>query len=272
MSPATPAFTPDYSAALAIPATARLDVLADQLELALNGGRASDDSPYDWNFLRICVEQASNKVIADKEALNAQILQQDYLTRKKDQQDSYFLDLKAKSDFWETPDRWIQSFPIVLLTDEDRGEQYFILPPALVNLHRYQNLPSESGVRDIQPRNVYLRPKYRFAYTAQGATAHTRLPGGSLGRWLFRIEQNTATTDPFRCYLTAPRYKATIPESVKLDMYCVIRGDRTSGLPAPPLQLVEDYEIVRYATDLALLRTRQDKVIDANPTPTQVQQ
>lgn len=271
--PATPVFTPDYAAFLALPTTARLDVLADQVELALTGGQATDDSPYAWPLLRLCVQEAFDKVSADKETANLAILQADYLTRKKDEQDSYFLDLKARSDFWETPDRWIQSFPVHLLLDTDRAQQFFILPPALVNLRRYQNLPTESGVRDIQARHVNLRRRYRFAYTAQGAQAYQRLPGGTLGRHLFHLEQNTsaATPNQYRCYLTPPTSAALIPATVALDMYCVIRGDRTSGLPAPPLQLVEDYDIVRLATDLALLRARQDKIPDASPIPSQAQ-
>ena len=272
--PITPTFTPDYSAFLALPTAELLDVLADQVELQLTGGQPTSDSPYDWRALRLLVQEVFDAETLDTETRNQAVLQADYLARKKDELDSYYIDLKAKSDFWENPDRWVQSFPVPLLYDDDRKEQYFILPQAFVTLRRYQNLPSENTVRDIQARNRALRQKYRFAYMPGVTPAALRLPGGLLGRWGYYTEQTTATEDgeQYRCYLIPSKPSCKFPDNVPLLAYFVIRDSRTSGLPDPPLELVKHFNIVRKVVDAALLRTRQDKTIDANPQPTQIQQ
>lgn len=280
MSPrATPDFAADYTDILGIPTASELDVLADELDIQLNGGQASSDSAYDWPYLRLCVQQAADVETSDVETKNQALLQADYLTRKKDEVESHFTDLKAKQEFWETPERWIQSFPAPLLYDADRQEQYFILPPAFVNLRRYQNLPAEDAVRDVVPKNRVARNKYRFLYLSTGRTAYSRQPGGLLGRWGYYREQTTPTraeteagailANQHRCYLVSPKPGQQIPDSVPLLMYVVIRDSRTSGLPAPPLILVQNFNIVRRALELALLRTKMDKDIDAGPTATQ---
>ena len=271
--PATPAFIPDYSAILPLPATPRLDVLADELELMLHGGQATDDSPYDWRFLRVCVQQAFDVETGEKETLNAAVLQADYLTRKKDEQESYFNELKAKTEFWETPERWVQAWAAPLLYDADRGEEYFLLPPVFVALRRYQNLPGENAVRELRPTGASQRGRYRFAYLPSGASAFRRLPGGLLGRWGYYTEQlgGAAVDVAHRVYLVPPCAGARFPAKVPLTALYVVRDDRTSALPPPPLRLVEDYDIVRRALELALLRTKEDRVQDANPMPTQPQ-
>lgn len=280
-TPATPAFTADYTDFLSIPDAKFLDVLADQLELQLNGGQATDDSPYAWPYCRLCVQQAFDVETAETETKNLALLQADYLTRKKDETESYFLDMKARTEFWETPERWIQTFPAPLLYDKEREEQYFLLPAVFVNLRRYQNLPAEDGVRDIVPRNRVARSKYRFAYVPSGANTFRSLPGGLLGRWGFYREQTNGillpavderppgTTSQHRVYLVAPRPGQRVPDDVALNQVLVIRDNRTSGLPAPPLLLVQAFNIQRRALETALLRTRSDKDADANPTPTQ---
>ncbi len=268
--PATPAFTPDYTF-VNLPLADELEILTDEVELALNGGQASDDSPYPRTFLRLCMEQAKDKLVADTETANLAVLQTDYSARKKDEMETYFLDLKAKSDLGESPDRWIQSMPVVFLFDTDRGQYYFVLPQALVNLRRYQNLPNEYGVWDIQARNVQLRDQYRFAQARVGSAAFRHGPGGSLGRFMFSIEQNTGITalaDQYRCYITTPKFDTKLPDSLTFIAYYVLRDARTSGLPDPPLRMVTRLDMVRLCTEFALLRTRQDKLVDASPTPT----
>jgi hypothetical protein len=269
--PATPDFTPDFAPFLNLPLTDLLEVLTDQLEIALNGGQSTDDSPYPRTFLRLCMEEAKDKLTADTETANLAILQQDYLTRKKDEQESYFMDLKAKTEYWETPERWLQAFPVKFLFDNDRGQYYFILPQVLVMLRRYQNLPAETGIWDIQARNVQLRQKYRFAKGSVGVNSYQRSPGGSLGRFMFRTERNMAidtATEQSRCYLDTPKFDTKIPDEVQFDAYAVVREDRTSGLPPAALKMVTQFDMVRMATEIAMLRTRQDKLVDASPSPT----
>jgi hypothetical protein len=272
--PATPAFTPDYSAFLNLPLAEVLEVLTDQLELALNGGQSTDDSSYPRTLLRLCMEEAKDKLTAETETANQAILQADYLARKKDEQESYFLDLKAKTEYWESPERWLQSFPVNFLFDNGRGQYYFVLPQVLVMLRRYQNLPSETGIWDIQARNVQLRDRYRFAKTSQGSSSYRRSPGGTLGRFMFHIEKNTAAadTEQNRCYLDTPKFDTKIPADLVFDAYAIVRDDRTSGMPPPALKLVTQFDMYRMAYEIALLRTRQDKLVDAGPSPTQIQQ
>lgn len=285
----TPQVTPDYHAFLALPNTDWLNVQTDQLQLQLTGGIPTDDSPYAWPLLRLCIQEAYDAETADVETFNRQVLQADYLTRKKDEIESYYMDLKAKSEFWEVPERWIQTFAAPLLYDADRQEQYFLLPPAFVALRRYQNLPAEDSVRDVLPRNRALRDTYRFTYLPSGVTAYRRHAGGLLGRWGFYREQSNdiqvpATPDPLnpsvipsgtvlgfqhRVYLTSPKPGQRVPDSAPLLQVLVLRNGRTSGLPAPPLRLVLALSIQRRAMDIALLRTRADKADDSNPTPTQ---
>ena len=276
----TPQATPDYAAFLALPNVAWLDAQADQLELQLTGGLPTDESPYPWPLLRLCIQEAYDAETADVETYNRQVLQADYLTRKKDEVESYYLDLKAKSEFWEVPERWIQTFPAPLLYDADRQEQYFLLPPAFVALRRYQNLPAEDSVRDVFPRNRVLRDTYRFTYLPSGVSAYRRHAGGLLGRWGFYREQTNDVPVPalpsgtvlgseHRVYLTSPKPGQQVPASAPLLQVLVLRNGRTSGLPAPPLRLVLALSIQRRALDIALLRTKRDKIIDSNPSPTQ---
>ncbi|MGI4873231.1 MAG: hypothetical protein ACRYFX_18880 [Janthinobacterium lividum] len=270
--PATPAFTPDYSFLPLAPTTPaqRLDAIADQLELALNGGRASDDSPYDWPFLRLCAEQAKDAETTETEAKNAQSLQANYAARKKDELETYFINQKNKSQNWEAPDADIQSFLVPVLYDTARKEQYFIIPTPVVNLRRWQNLESERTVREIMPRDRTKRDDYQFVYTGLGHRAHRGLPGGLLGCWGFYTEQTTGADPPPRVYFEAPTGCEKMPDGFALLADFVIRS-AADGFPDAALWQVEDARIYQRGLELALLRTRQDRVEDSNPMPTQVQ-
>lgn len=271
--PATPEFTPDYSAALTLPDTLDLDALTDQLQVALTGGQPSDDSPYPWPFLRLCIQEANDAEVADTETKNLAILQADYLTRRKDELDSYFLDLKNKGEFWDTPDADIQAFPAPVLFDAQRQEQYFVVPEVVTKLRRYQNLPNERTVREVYPRARGQRDKYQFVQLTTGHRAHRSLAGGLLGAWGFYTEQNMAATgaDQYRVYIEAPKGCEKLADNFALVADYVVRG-RNSGLPDPPLILVQQARIFQRGFELALLKTRQDRVEDANPQITQTQQ
>ena len=154
-------------------------------------------------------------------------------------------------------------------------------------LHRYQNLPAEESVRDVFPRNRAQRDNFRFTYLQHGISAYRRHPGGLLGRWGFYRERSNdiqvpVAFDPLnptaagtvlgyqhRIYLASPKPGQRVPDSTPLLQVLVLRKDRSSGLPPPPLRLVLALSIQRRALYIALLRTKADKAIDSNPSPTQ---
>ena len=271
--PATPAFTPNYGF-LPLPPTnpaQRLDAIADQLELALNGGRASDDSPYDWPFLRLCAEQGKDAETTEVEAKNVQSQQNTYALQKKDEVETYFINQKNKSQGWEAPEADIQSFLVPVLYDTARKEYYFVIPAVVTSLRRWQNLESERTVRELMPRDRTRRDDYQFVYTAIGHRAYRGLPGGLLGCWGFYTEQTNGADPPPRVYLISPTGCEKLPDGLPLLADFVIRN-AANGLPDAPLWQVEDARIYQRGLELALLKTRQDRVEDAVPVITQVQQ
>lgn len=251
---------------IGIPSAERDTVLADQLELMLTGGNPSDDSPYDIRFVQLCVQESRIGLQNEIDQLNERIRQEDFVLRQKLEKDSYFDDLRARREDEASADRWIQAFRIKLLLDVERDEQYFLLPQAFVQLRRYQNLPGEEGVRDIEALRRTDRGKYPFVYVPNGIDVLSAgvYAGGLQGNWGFYYEQYNGE---HRVYLIPPtRLSAKIPDDFPLRGRVVVRESRLTSLPTAPLRrAASDWEILRRALDLALLRTKPDLTNDNAP-------
>ncbi|TGE29812.1 hypothetical protein [Hymenobacter metallicola] len=261
-APVVPAPALPY-AFLGRPDAARDLILADQLHHWLVGGPPTADSPYTTRELRLWVQQARLWLDAEITRKNKEIEQADFVTRQKLERESFFDDVRAKSEFGETPERWMQTFILQVLTDPDTEEQYSELPEAFVNLRRYQNLPGEEGVyavmavKEVDRRHtegtlVKLTP-------GQELLIDQTLPFGLFGRYGFRREGA-------RIKYSRDRGMKPIA-AAKLLAKLILRDSRLTTLPeAPLIAAAHDFEILKLAQQFALKRKAEDKLNDNNST------
>lgn len=245
---------------IADPDAPRLQILGSQVHRILAGGDVTADSQWGRREVMLALEEVRAARQGQIDQLNADILYKDAIARTEYYRKQYFEDLDALFKLGGTADAWIRTYTLPVLTDSDRGLKYFELPAQFIAIRRYQNLPSEEGIRHVErvkwAANGNFAP--RFIPTANGTHAlfQSTFRGGMQGNILVVREDD-------RGYLHPDSPRVVIPDET-LRVQFVLRPGRDE-LPAPGLiQDATDMDLVMGAVALLLKRGPEDKVSDNN--------